>query len=57
MAFAFSCASGHENATRVSPAQPAWYASSALYVSVAGVPRTPVMRTRSSGEILEVAPT
>ena len=49
MAFAFSYASGHENATRASPDQPAWDASSSLYVSVAGVPRTSVMRTRSSG--------
>ena len=48
VAFAFSCASGHENATRASPAQPAWWQSSALYVSVAGVPRTSVIRTRSS---------
>ncbi len=47
VAFAFSGASGHENATRVSPAQPAWYASSALYVAVAGLPRTPLTRTRS----------
>src|SRR6185436_511152 len=31
VAFAFSSASGHENATRVSPAHPAWYARSALY--------------------------
>src|SRR5205085_5500232 len=34
-AFALSAASGQENATRVSPDQPAGYASSALYVSVA----------------------
>ena len=53
VAFAFSYASGHENATRASPAQPAWCASSALYVSVAGAPRTPVTRTRSSPEVLE----
>src|SRR5262245_9310860 len=30
VAFAFSYASGHENAARASPDQPAWYASSAL---------------------------
>ena len=47
MAFAFSYASGHENAARASPDQPAWYASSALYVGVAGAPRTPSTRTRS----------
>src|SRR4051794_35427329 len=55
VAFAFSGASGHENATRVSPAHPAWYVRSALYVSVAGFPRTPETWTRSSPRSVNVA--